>query len=55
MASQLTTYLGYLEKQLEEKNKLTEALAFLETKTGVKKLYLAAGKLTPIILQISIY
>jgi receptor expression-enhancing protein 5/6 len=43
MASQLTTYLGYLEKQLEEKNKLTEALAFLETKTGVKKLYLAAG------------
>jgi len=43
MAAQLNTYLGYLEKHLQEKNKVTDALQFLEEKTGVKRLYLAAG------------
>jgi len=43
MASQLNTYLGYLDKHLQDKNKLTDALQFLEEKTGVKRLYLAAG------------
>ena len=44
MASQLNSFLGYLDKQLQEKNKVTEGLQFLEEKTGVKRLYLAAGK-----------
>jgi receptor expression-enhancing protein 5/6 len=43
MASQLNSCLAYLDKFLQEKNKVTEALQFLEEKTGVKRLYLAAG------------
>jgi len=39
----LQSYMDTLEKHLQEKNKVTEALQFLEEKTGVKKLYLAAG------------
>jgi len=43
MAAQLTAFLDYLDKQLQQKNKITELLGLAEEKTGVKKLYLAAG------------
>jgi len=50
MAALFHQYMDQLEKQLQEKNKLTEGLQFLETKTGVKKLYLAAGGIAVIAL-----
>jgi len=43
MAAQVTALLEYLDKQLQQKNKVTELLSLAEEKTGVKKLYLAAG------------
>jgi len=39
----LQSYMDALEKHLNEKNKVTEALQYLEDKSGVKKLYIAAG------------
>jgi len=37
--------MDQLDKHLQQKNKMTDGLQFLEEKTGVKKLYLAAGNL----------
>jgi len=43
MAAHLNSFLATLDSYLQEKNKVTDLLGSLEQKTGVKKLYLAAG------------
>jgi len=43
MASFIQPYLDTLDRYLQQKNKVNEILQTLEDKTGVKKLYLAAG------------
>jgi len=43
MSAQLNAVLANVEKKLHEKNKFTETLELLETKTGVKRLYIFTG------------
>jgi len=43
MASQVNAFLDMLDRHLKEKNMVTDLLDVAEKKTGVKKLYLAAG------------
>ena len=45
MAKDNKTVRQKLEQFLNEKNYFTDGLAFIESKTGVNRLYLFAGKL----------
>lgn len=43
MASQVNAVIANLDRRLQEKNKVTDLLTLAESKTGVKRLYLALG------------